>query len=78
MICVSKEDAQRTKHVKGCAGYEDCQCFGRYISNKDLYALQKVLVFAIAVVIQKNTSKANKEAILGHLENAVRELPKYI
>lgn len=37
---ISKNEARRTKHVKNCMGYEDCECFGMYASYAELRRLQ--------------------------------------
>lgn len=39
----SREDACRTTHVPGCAGYEDCTCFSTLVSYKDLFELYEEL-----------------------------------
>jgi len=45
---VTESEAKRTKHVAGCAGYEDCVCFSSNISHADFFKLQRVLDAAIA------------------------------
>jgi hypothetical protein len=27
--------------LKGCAGYEDCNCFGQYWNHRDIYLIQE-------------------------------------
>jgi hypothetical protein len=38
---ITKADARRTKHLKGCAGYEDCTCFSSVWSHADIYRMQQ-------------------------------------
>ena len=38
---VTKADATRKKHLKDCAGYEDCTCFSSVWSHADIYKMQQ-------------------------------------
>jgi hypothetical protein len=40
---ISKADANRRHHLKGCAGYEDCQCFGRYWTHAEIYSMKEIM-----------------------------------
>ena len=41
MYQVTKEDVERRDHLPCCYGWEDCECFGRYVSYKELWDLQR-------------------------------------
>jgi hypothetical protein len=43
MRIVTKEDADRTEHVAGCCGYEDCDCFYSLWSHRDVYDMQTMI-----------------------------------
>jgi len=38
---ITKADATRKKHLKECAGYEDCNCFSSLWSHAEIYLMQQ-------------------------------------
>ena len=72
---VTKEDAERTEHIKDCPGYEDCFCFDDRISHAELHELQRahkryetvrrmnVQQFAAALDLNIKTNKPFDEII---------------
>ena len=41
MKTVTKEDACRSEHLPHCAGYEDCICFGEYVTYAEMWDQQQ-------------------------------------
>jgi hypothetical protein len=37
---ITEEEAKRTEHLPDCAGYEDCDCFSRTYSHREIYDTQ--------------------------------------
>ena len=40
MRTITREQAERTKHLRWCPGYEDCDCFSSLWSHKEIYEMQ--------------------------------------
>lgn len=38
---VTQEERDRQEHLPDCAGYEDCTCFGEYVTYREMWHLQK-------------------------------------
>ena len=66
---ITKADARRTKHLKGCAGYEDCNCFSALWSHADIYRMQRRIallreaLLSLPCVLGSSTYYAATQAI---------------
>ena len=40
MRTITKEQAERTTHLRWCTGYEDCDCFSSLWRHRDIYEMQ--------------------------------------
>ncbi len=40
---VTPEERDRQEHLPDCAGYEDCTCFGEYVTYREISDLQDEL-----------------------------------
>lgn len=67
MLGVTKADAQRTHHVRGCAGWEDCTCFSRLHPHSRVYAVQTVLEKALALLKDVECSCSPADTAIGFL-----------
>jgi hypothetical protein len=38
---VTREDRDRREHLPDCAGYEDCACFGEYVTYAEMWDQQQ-------------------------------------